>query len=264
MHINLFVIYTMIYLRKFNNNSTYEYHIISNDYKIPHVYLIKENRSIDYKQKLKYNFVDMGLPSGILWCDRNVGATSIYDRGLYFAWGETIGYKSFTNDKKFTPDDYKFSLGSSSDAWSTRLMSKYNYEDGSSKYLDKIDNAVRIYQGPDYDIPNAEDTREIMQSTYTTHEWVTNYNGSGINGTLFTSKLNGNTLFFPVNYGINNGAYINFSNNPATLIWTNELSSNNTGLFSYMDNWQDNNRIFPDNEQDKYYGMGYRAILRTK
>lgn len=253
----------MIYLRKFNNNSSYENHIISDDYKIPHVNLIKEDRSIDYKQKLKYNFVDMGLPSGILWCDRNVGATSIYDRGLYFAWGETIGYKSFTNDKKFTPDDYKFSLGSSSDTWSTRLMSKYNYEN-TVIYLDKIDNAVRIYQGPEYDIPNSEDTREMMQATYTTREWITDYNGSGINGMLFTSKSNGNTLFFPVNYGINNGAYNNFSNNPAAVIWTNELRGNNKARFSYMDNWQGNNRVYSGNEQDKYFGMGYRAILRTK
>ena len=30
-----------------------------------------------------------------------------------------------------------------------------------------------------------------------TNEFIENYNNSGINGRLFTSKVNGNTLFFP-------------------------------------------------------------------
>ena len=36
--------------------------------------------------------VDLGLPSGLLWCKHNVGATNPEDNGLYFAWGETVGY----------------------------------------------------------------------------------------------------------------------------------------------------------------------------
>jgi hypothetical protein len=34
-----------------------------------------------------YQMVDLGLPSGIKWADRNVGATSPEDAGLYFQWG---------------------------------------------------------------------------------------------------------------------------------------------------------------------------------
>lgn len=34
-------------------------------------------------------YVDLGLPSGTLWADRNVGASSYEDYGDYFAWGET-------------------------------------------------------------------------------------------------------------------------------------------------------------------------------
>ena len=37
--------------------------------------------------------VDLGLPSGKLWSDRNIGALSAESAGLYFAWGETEGYK---------------------------------------------------------------------------------------------------------------------------------------------------------------------------
>lgn len=33
--------------------------------------------------------VDLGLPSGTLWADRNIGADESMDCGNYYAWGET-------------------------------------------------------------------------------------------------------------------------------------------------------------------------------
>ena len=35
-----------------------------------------------------HEYVDLGLPSGTLWATYNVGATSPYEKGDYFAWGE--------------------------------------------------------------------------------------------------------------------------------------------------------------------------------
>ena len=35
------------------------------------------------------DWVDLGLPSGLLWATRNVGANSPEDYGNYFAWAET-------------------------------------------------------------------------------------------------------------------------------------------------------------------------------
>lgn len=39
-----------------------------------------------------YNMVDLGLPSGLKWADRNVGASSPEDYGSYFQWGDTDAY----------------------------------------------------------------------------------------------------------------------------------------------------------------------------
>ena len=39
-----------------------------------------------------YNMVDLGLPSGLKWADRNVGAASPEDYGSYFQWGDTNAY----------------------------------------------------------------------------------------------------------------------------------------------------------------------------
>ena len=41
-----------------------------------------------------HKFVNLGLPSGLLWATRNVGARTPKDKGLYFAWGETEGYSA--------------------------------------------------------------------------------------------------------------------------------------------------------------------------
>ena len=37
-------------------------------------------------------FVDLALPSGVLWCEHNVGAATPYEDGLYFSWGNVIGH----------------------------------------------------------------------------------------------------------------------------------------------------------------------------
>ena len=41
---------------------------------------------------MEYKAIDLGLPSGRLWADRNVGAESETDYGLYFQWGDVVGY----------------------------------------------------------------------------------------------------------------------------------------------------------------------------
>lgn len=64
------------------------YHVVkteTGDYKI----FLLEKKNIS---GLTYNAVDLGLPSGRLWADRNVGAKSVDDYGTYFAWGETEGF----------------------------------------------------------------------------------------------------------------------------------------------------------------------------
>ena len=49
-----------------------------------------------------YEYVNLGLPSGTLWATCNVGASSPYESGSYFAWGETE-----TKDI-YTWENYKF------------------------------------------------------------------------------------------------------------------------------------------------------------
>ena len=136
-----------------------------------------------------FEYVDLGLPSGTKWATCNVGADKETDYGFYFAFGETKGYSCFTDAKAFNWGDYKFSVNGSN-----AKFSKYNNTDGK-KVLDLCDDAAYIHMGGKWHMPTDEQIRELIKNTENT--WVTDYNNSGTNGRLFTSKRNGEKLFFP-------------------------------------------------------------------
>ena len=118
----------------------------------------------------------------------NIGAEKETDYGLYFAWGETQGYSGITNEKKFSWNDYKFGTESN--------LTKYNAADGLTT-LEASDDAATVNWGGKWKMPTVEQVNELCNTENCTNEWVTNYNGSGIDGKLLTSVRNGNKLFVP-------------------------------------------------------------------
>ena len=136
-----------------------------------------------------FEYVDLCLPSRTKWATCNVGADSEIDCGLYFAWGETVGYSGITDTKQFGWRDYKFSKCGSN------KFIKYNDTDGK-KVLDLCDDAVHTHMGGKWHMPTKEQIIELKSNTIS--NWVTNYNGSGVGGMLFTSKSdNSKKLFLP-------------------------------------------------------------------
>ena len=137
-----------------------------------------------------FEYVDLCLPSRTKWATCNVGADKETDYGFYFAFGETKGYSCFTDAKAFNWGDYKFSVNGSN-----AKFSKYNNTDGK-KVLDLCDDAAHIHMGGRWHMPTKEQIIELKSNTIS--NWVTNYNGSGVGGMLFTSKSdNSKKLFLP-------------------------------------------------------------------
>ena len=132
--------------------------------------------------------VDLGLPSGKLWAKGNLMADKEEDYGLYFQWGDTVGYtaEQVGVDKQVTWDDYKFSIDGSH-----TNFSKYNSTD-SKTVLDLEDDAVYAALGGNWRMPTKDDFKELIDNTTTE---VTSI--SGIQGMKFTSKNNSNYLFSP-------------------------------------------------------------------
>ena len=45
---------------------------------------------------MEYNYIDLELPSGTLWCDRNLGASESRSLGNYYAWKESYQKDNYT------------------------------------------------------------------------------------------------------------------------------------------------------------------------
>lgn len=127
-----------------------------------------------------YNYVDLGLPSGLLWADRNVGAASPESTGLYFQWGDIKGYKDPSaldggdTPRIFDWTTYKYGSYDSSAAPNYGLT-KYNNSDIVSKTnLDVEDDAARISMGGDWRIPSAADIVELFANTNVTLHFTNN------------------------------------------------------------------------------------------
>ena len=166
------------------------------------------------QKKINYNYVDLGLPSGTKWATMNIGAEKETDYGLYFAWGETQGYSGITDEKKFSWDDYKYGTNSN--------LTKYNATDGLTT-LELSDDAAAVNWGGKWRMPTVDQFNELLDKSNCTNEWVTDYNGSGVNGRLFTSVRNGNKLFIP-SAGVCNGSEL-YGVGEYGLVWSCALPS---------------------------------------
>ena len=133
-------------------------------------------------------WVDLGLPSGLLWADRNVGADTPEEYGDYCAWGEK-GMKEVYNFNY-----YGYCVGYFD------KLTKYcnNPEYGNDGFTDTLttlqpeDDVARQRYGGKAHVPTKQEWQELIDNT--TYEWAEQ---DGVAGYLFTSMKNGSTLFLP-------------------------------------------------------------------
>ena len=186
----------MKYLNSFETNQDYLNWENSEKWVTPNVALIKDSEDVMFNPYIPpasdpfngYEYVDLGLPSGTLWAKCNIGAEKESDFGLYFSWGEIVGYKDASSGKEFSESDYKFGVNYNP------YFTKYHPEVDSLTTLLPEDDAASVNMGGSWHMPSKEQFEELYNSSYTTTTWTTR---NGINGRLITSKTNGNTLFLP-------------------------------------------------------------------
>lgn len=118
--------------------------------------------TFEYPQNASGKAVDLGLPSGTLWADRNLDALDETDEGMLFIWGDPTGM----NDTVKVPD------------------SVYNIS--GTEY-----DIVKEKWGDDWCMPNLEQFNELHDQCS-----IKKIEKDNIKGYLVTGP-NGNTLFFP-------------------------------------------------------------------
>lgn len=197
-------------------------------------------RNIVEESSSTYEWIDLGLPSGLLWASTNVGAEKPEDFGLYFAWGETQGYEGVTIDKQFTWDDYKFGTENN--------LTKYNDTDGLT-ILELEDDAA--YQSDNTcRMPTKADLEELIANTDSTWETL-----NGVNGRRFISKTNGNSIFVPVAGGCYDGSVGNVGS--YGYLWSSSLGESNSESTWYLYFYSGNVRV---NSGRRYGGLSVRAV----
>ena len=141
---------------------------------------------------------------------------------MFFQWGET------TPDTDYTWATYKYCNGNSTTMTKYCTDNSYGTVDNKTT-LDLEDDAARTNMGGVWRMPTATEFQELYDST--DHVWITNYNGSGVNGWKFTSKTNGNSIFFPAS-GYANGTGV-YDRGSGGYFWSSSLrpSDSNYGLY---------------------------------
>jgi len=142
-------------------------------------------------QIIEYVAVDLQLPSGTIWADRNVGASTESDYGQYFQWGDIIGHTSV--DKRFNFANYKWCNGKYNTLTKYNTSSSYGTVDKKTT-LEESDDAATQNMDSDWRMPDTTHFNELLNTSNCTSSVVTKNGHSGI---LFTSVRNGKTLFFP-------------------------------------------------------------------
>ena len=127
---------------------------------------VKAKTLVDKSQTINgHKFIDLGLPSGLLWAETNIGAETATDDGYYFAWGKTsteydyfdYTYPTYTTDGK------------------TTLKNAYD--------------AACVNWGSCH-MPTNENFAELLNSANCTWTWSDM-------GYFVTSVRNGNSIFLP-------------------------------------------------------------------
>ena len=178
-------------------------------------------------------FIDLALPSGLLWCEHNVGASTPYEHGLYFSWGNVTGHAEGSG--------YDFS-----DA-------VYAQTDGAALTgnipVNNTYDMARHNMGSPCRLPTVGEFQELNSNCDS--EWT---DEDGVAGRRFTSRINGNSIFFPAS-GYYNGTTLNFRGSYGYYWSSSYISETNAYYMNFY-----SGGVNPANNSYRRYGFSVRAV----
>ncbi|MBR3075090.1 MAG: Ig domain-containing protein, partial [Bacteroidales bacterium] len=192
-----------------------------------------------------FEYVDLGLPSGLKWATMNVGATKPEEYGSYFAWGET---QPKTN---YSWSTYKFELGTNHNGPFSKYVTNPSYGTVDNKtVLDTEDDAARVNWGGSWRMPTYSEVKELQGNCVWKSTTL-----NGVDGWLCTSKINGSTLFFPSAGYVKGTSYL--YQRSMLFILSSELYNNNS---RHGWRWMTNTGVFIDEQWYRYIGHTVRPV----
>ena len=239
---------------------------------------ITKEDSLWQNLKLRECVVDLGLPSGTLWCKYNLGCdyellnkhpeeTEPKDwYGDYYAWGDIEP----NNKDGYNWNTYRYCNGSS------KALTKYcndmykgnnGFVDNLTQLLPEDDAAYQNMHFYNYKfhIPTKEQIDELLEYTVyepVTRKEITSNNGEYLKGVEFTSTINKRKLFIPAAGYCSRDGYVGVGIEVA--IWSSSLdikngSSHKPDYAWNLDFIADSMRIETD---ERYFGLSIRPVLK--
>lgn len=178
-----------------------------------------------------HEYIDLGLPSGLLWATCNVGATAPEAYGNYYAWGDVKTKSSYTSSN----------------------YSTYNLEitdiSGNAQY-----DAATANWGGDWRMPTKDEVNELRNNctwTWTTQNSVNGYNVEGPNG---------NSIFLPA---AGYYSYQSFKDaGTRGFYWTSSDYINDFGIDNYAVSLTIKSTSYNNGGNDRGNGRSVRPVIK--
>lgn len=183
-----------------------------------------------------YDYVDLGLPSGIKWATCNIGASSPEECGSYYAWGETTTKTIYTdNNSKYYNKSTESLRNQGVINYSGNLTSSY---DPASKYWSST-----------WRMPTLAEMKELVDKC--TWIWTTLNERSGFRVT----GPNGKNIFLPASGWYNSAS-------SGTLEQVNERSEYWTSTI--VENSKESARCLFFMKPDTYWAGTGNSVQRSR
>ena len=175
--------------------------------------------------------VDLGLPSGTLWANWNVGATKPEEYGSYYAWGETEEKETYTQDNYKHYNSTYINIGA---------------DISGTKY-----DVAHVMWGDGWHMPTKAQIQELIDKC--TWAWIA-YNDA-VYGYKVTGP-NGNSIFLPA-AGYRSGTSL-YSAGSYGHYWCSTLYSGSYYYYAYELGFGDVSRYVKN--YSRYGGRSVRPV----
>ena len=179
-------------------------------------------------------FIDLGLPSGTLWADRNIGAEAPEDYGDHFRWGETTPFTENSDD--------------------------YEYRDLGENIAGTEYDVATSMLGKGYQMPTEEQLKELKHYCTWEQSTINDVYGMKVTGP------NGNSIFLPAAGGRIDHLY---NDGICAYYWSRTLCSRDklaieaadqhNAYILFFDSWS--NEVWYDTRTD---GQTVRAVRTSR
>ena len=204
------------------------------------------------------NPIDLGLPSGNLWSNYNLGAKNKSQIGTYYRWGEA---EVPSNDATYYFTDYQYSDKEETSA--TGVVHR-TYKTERGFYIEGTEyDAAHVAWKSSWQVPTESDCEELIDNCNV--ELVVE---NGVEYYKFTSKINKKTLYFPIGGHKADDKTLGISNKMSSY-WTATLYDLVVGTHADDRDWANALRFFSTPEAviiqvSPHYGCPIRPVKKPK